>query len=43
MGNDQTDKRSFRSVDLVTDQRDHLFRENQRLLLELKVLRGPQP
>ncbi|WP_271043651.1 hypothetical protein [Pseudomonas sp. VB3] len=25
MGNDQTDKRSFRSVDLVTDQRDHLF------------------
>lgn len=43
MGSDQTDKRSFRSVDLVTDQRDHLFRENQRLLLELKVLRGPQP
>lgn len=43
MGNDQTDKRSFRSVDLVTDQRDHLFRENQRLLLELKVFTGAQP
>lgn len=27
----------------VVEQRDHLFRENQRLLLELKVLRGPQP
>ena len=26
---------------LVEQQRDHLFRENQRLLLELKVLKGP--
>lgn len=34
---------SFRPIDLVTEQRDHLFRENQRLLLELSVLRGPQP
>ena len=33
---------SFRPIDLVTEQRDHLFRENQRLLMELKVLRGPQ-
>lgn len=30
---------SFRSIDLVTEQRDHLFRENQRLLLELKALK----
>ena len=34
---------AFRSIDVITQQRDHLFRENQRLLLELKVLRGPQP
>ena len=34
---------SFRPLDLVTEQRDHLHRENQRLLLELSVLRGPQP
>ena len=26
---------SFRPIDLVTEQRDHLFRENQRLLMEL--------
>ena len=43
MGNELPDRGSFRSVDLVSDQRDHLFRENQRLLLELNVLRGPQP
>ena len=34
---------SFRPIDLITQQRDHLFRENQRLLMELKVLRGPLP
>ncbi|WP_338576320.1 hypothetical protein V6L78_13215 [Pseudomonas canadensis] len=34
---------SFRPIDLITQQRDHLFRENQRLLMELKVLKGPQP
>ena len=28
---------SFRPIDLVTGQRDHLLRENQRLLLELKA------
>lgn len=31
-----------RSLELVANQRDHLLRENQRLLLELKVFRGPQ-
>ncbi|MGO3564486.1 hypothetical protein [Pseudomonas helleri] len=43
-GNDEaTGNLSFRPIDLITQQRDHLFRENQRLLLELKVLKGPQP
>ena len=42
--NDETpDNVSFRPIDLITQQRDHLFRENQRLLMELKVLRGPEP
>lgn len=40
---DEPDNMSFRPIDLVTNQRDHLFRENQRLRLELIVLRGPQP
>ena len=39
----EPDNLSFRPIDLVTEQRDHLHRENQRLLLELSVLRGPQP
>ena len=39
----QPEAGSFRPIDLVTEQRDHLHRENQRLLLELSVLRGPQP
>ncbi|MGR3963799.1 hypothetical protein FW800_04895 [Pseudomonas sp. 910_23] len=43
MDDDAPDNVSFRPIDLVTGQRDHLFRENQRLLMELKVLRGPQP
>ena len=43
MGSEVPDTGSFRSIDLVTGQRDHLFRENQRLLLELTVFRGPQP
>lgn len=30
-----------RSLNAVADQRDHLFRENQRLLMELKVYRQP--
>lgn len=41
--NDASDNVSFRPIDLITQQRDHLFRENQRLLMELKVLQGPQP
>lgn len=28
---------------LVAEQRDYLLRENQRILLELSVLSGPQP
>lgn len=40
--NDAPDNLSFRPIDLITQQRDHLFTENQRLLLEIKVLRGPQ-
>ncbi|WP_339455722.1 hypothetical protein [Pseudomonas sp. EA_65y_Pfl1_P120] len=31
----------LRSLELVANQRDYLSRENQRLLLELTVLRGP--
>ena len=32
---------AFRSIDVITEQRDHLFRENQRLLLEFKGLQKP--
>lgn len=42
MGDAAPDNMSFRPIDLVTGQRDHLLRENQRLLMELKVLREPQ-
>lgn len=31
---------SILSIKLVAEQRDHLLRENQRLLLELNALRG---
>jgi hypothetical protein len=31
----------LRSLELIAHQRDHLFRENQRLLLELRVLKEP--
>ncbi|MGE1156764.1 hypothetical protein [Pseudomonas kitaguniensis] len=41
IGGELSDNLSFRSIDIITEQRDHLFRENQRLLLELKVYRGP--
>ncbi|WLH49715.1 hypothetical protein [Pseudomonas tolaasii] len=33
----------IRSLELVRSQCDYLFRENQRLLLELRVFRGPRP
>ncbi|EPJ90721.1 hypothetical protein [Pseudomonas sp. CFT9] len=33
---------SYRSVDILTDQRDHLFRENQRLLGELRKITDPK-
>ncbi|WP_455928817.1 hypothetical protein [Pseudomonas fluorescens] len=32
-----------RSLNSVVGQRDHLLRENQRLLLEMTVLRGSRP
>lgn len=41
--NEAPDNVSFRPIDLVTGQRDHLFIENQRLLMELKALKPPQP
>ena len=31
------------SIRLVAGQRDHFMRENQRLLAELRALKGPQP
>ena len=43
MNDGAPDNMSFRPIDLITEQRDHLHRENQRLLLELSVLRGPRP
>ena len=41
MSDEQSGNLSFRPIDLITEQRDHLFRENQRLLLELRVYRKP--
>ena len=41
LSNESPDKGSFRSVDLVTGQRDHLFRENQRLLMERNLSGRP--
>lgn len=43
MSNEASDNLSFRPIDLITGQRDHLFTENQRLLMELKALKGTQP
>ncbi|WAT26717.1 hypothetical protein [Pseudomonas sp. GXZC] len=39
--NDAPDNLSFRPIDLITQQRDHLFRENQQLLMELKSIKEP--
>jgi len=36
MSNEPSDKGSFRPIDLITSQRDHLLRENQRLLGEIR-------
>lgn len=41
VNNQAPDNVSFRPIDLVTGQRDHLLRENQRLLMELKNLKEP--
>ena len=38
MSNQASADGSFRPIDLVTGQRDHLLRENQRLLSELRDL-----
>lgn len=38
-GDEKSDNLSFRPIDLVTGQRDHLLRENQRLLSELRELK----
>ena len=38
-GDAAPDNMSFRPIDLVTGQRDHLLRENQRLLGELRDLK----
>ena len=43
MPQEPSDKGPFQRLELITRQRDDYFRENQRLLLELKVLKGPQP
>nr|WP_320110166.1 hypothetical protein [Pseudomonas asplenii] len=37
MSNESSDRGSFRPIDLITQQRDYLFRENQRLLGELRA------
>ncbi|CRM62820.1 hypothetical protein [Pseudomonas sp. 35 E 8] len=39
MNDREPDNVSFRPIDLVTGQRDHLLRENQRLLGELRDLK----
>ena len=39
MSNEAPDNMSFHPIDLVTGQRDHLLRENQRLLGELRDLK----
>lgn len=39
ISNEVPDNMSFRPIDLVTGQRDHLLRENQRLLGELRDLK----
>lgn len=37
MNSEAPDNVSFRPIDLITQQRDQLFTENQRLLLQLKA------
>lgn len=41
--NEEPDNVSFRPIDLVTAQHDDLLRENQRLFMELRLLREPRP
>ena len=35
--------RKLNGLAIITEQRDHLLRENQRLLVELRALKEPQP
>ena len=35
--------RQLNGLAIITEQRDHLLRENQRLLAELRALKEPQP
>lgn len=35
--------RKLNGLAIITEQRDHLLRENQRLLAELRALKEPQP
>ncbi|WP_034127805.1 hypothetical protein [Pseudomonas fluorescens] len=35
--------RKLNGLAIITEQRDHLLRENQRLLEELRALKEPQP
>lgn len=39
---ERPDSGTFRPIDLISDQRDYLLRENQRLLGKLNKLTGPQ-
>lgn len=41
MSNEPSDRGSFRPIDLITQQRDHLFIENQRLLSEIRQAQLP--
>lgn len=41
MPQEPADAGRFRTIDLITEQRDHLFRENQRLLAELRMYKQP--
>ncbi|ANF84830.1 hypothetical protein A7J50_1399 [Pseudomonas antarctica] len=43
MNDESPDNVSFRPIDLVAGQRDHLLRENQRLHDELRKVTEPQP
>lgn len=41
MSDEPSESGSFRPIDLITQQRDHLFMENQRLLSEIRQAQLP--